>query len=171
MRGAIAIAVNGIPIFIALNNRGEDAYLIGELDQWGGHCGKADDYHYHVAPLSLEEQVGLKPIAFSLDGFAVYGEKEPDGSKMEVLDSCHGHVIANATYHYHGTKTYPYVIGAMRGEVKMDDIKLATENQIIPQAFTSPLRPPTRPLRGAMITDFKKLAENSYVLTYEINGK
>lgn len=43
MKGAVAIAVNGIPIFNALNNRGEDSFVIGELDQWGGHCGRADD--------------------------------------------------------------------------------------------------------------------------------
>ena len=37
LRGAIAVAVNGVPIFNALNNRGEDAYLAGELDDFGGH--------------------------------------------------------------------------------------------------------------------------------------
>ena len=36
LRGAIALAVNGIPIFNPLNNRGEDAYAIGELDDYGG---------------------------------------------------------------------------------------------------------------------------------------
>jgi hypothetical protein len=41
LRGAIAIAVNGVPIFNALNNRGDDALLAGELDNWGGHCGRA----------------------------------------------------------------------------------------------------------------------------------
>ena len=44
MRGAIALAANGIPIFNALNNRGDDAKAFGELDNFGGHCGKADDY-------------------------------------------------------------------------------------------------------------------------------
>lgn len=34
LRGAIAIAVNGVPIFNALNNRGDDALLAGELDNW-----------------------------------------------------------------------------------------------------------------------------------------
>ena len=80
MKGAVAIAVNGIPIFNALNNRGEDSYLIGELDNWGGHCGRGDDYHYHAAPLHLSTVNGLKPIAFAVDGFPVYGVKEPDGS-------------------------------------------------------------------------------------------
>ena len=36
-RGAIAIAINGVPIFNVLNNRGENAYEKGELDNWGGH--------------------------------------------------------------------------------------------------------------------------------------
>ena len=48
LSGAIALAVNGMPIFNALNNRGDDAYLAGELDDWGGHAGRADDYHYHM---------------------------------------------------------------------------------------------------------------------------
>jgi hypothetical protein len=84
MRGAIALAVNGVPIFNALNNRGEDAYLAGELDRWGGHCGRGDDYHYHTAPVHLEKIVGQgKPIAFALDGFPIFGYTEPDGSPVK----------------------------------------------------------------------------------------
>ena len=82
-RGAIALAVNGVPIFNALNNRGDDAYLAGELDQWGGHSGRADDYHYHIAPTHLQEVVGAdQPIAYGLDGFPIYGLTEPDGSSV-----------------------------------------------------------------------------------------
>ncbi len=58
LRGAVALAVNGVPIFNPLNNRGDDANLFGELDQYGGHCGRGDDYHYHLAPVHLEKQVG-----------------------------------------------------------------------------------------------------------------
>lgn len=171
MRGAVAIAVNGVPIFNALNNRGEDAYAIGELDNWGGHCGRADDYHYHAAPLHLSKTSGLLPIAFCLDGFPVYGNLEPDGSKMKNLDSCNGHLGYNGTYHYHGTSTYPYVIGALRGKVKSDESKPAPENQITPQAFTKPIRPSTTQLRNAVITDFKSIAPNAYLLTYTIGNK
>jgi len=64
LRGAIAIAANGIPIFNALNNRGEDALLAGELDDFGGHCGQADDYHYHAAPLHLQKK--SVPLVLSL---------------------------------------------------------------------------------------------------------
>ena len=49
LRGAIALAANGVPIFNPQNNRGEIALEIGELDEWGGHCGRADDYHYHAS--------------------------------------------------------------------------------------------------------------------------
>lgn len=171
MKGAVAIAANGIPIFNALNNRGEDAHAIGELDNWGGHCGKGDDYHYHAAPLHLSSTSGLMPIAFGLDGFAVYGSKEPDGSNMQSLDSCHGHVYNNGVYHYHGTTTYPYVIGAMRGKVTIDPTTTAPENQILPQAFANPIRPPLTPLRGAVITDFTSPTATSHNLTYQIGSR
>jgi hypothetical protein len=171
MKGAIAVAVNGIPIFNALNNRGEDSYLIGELDNWGGHCGKGDDYHYHAAPMHLSTINGLKPIAFALDGFAVYGAKEPDGTNMASLDTCHGHVGTSGVYHYHGTKDYPYVVGAMKGKVTLDPSMPAPENQILPQAFTKPARPSTNPLKGAYITDFAAVGSNGYLLTYKIGTK
>ena len=171
MKGAVAVAVNGIPIFNALNNRGEDSYKIGELDTWGGHCGKADDYHYHAAPLHLSTVNGLKPIAFAVDGFPVYGVKEPDGSTMIELDSGHGHIFKNGIYHYHGTTDYPYVIGALKGKVTLDPATTAPENQVIPQAFTKPVRPATSPLNGAAITDFTAVGTNGYLLTYKIGSK
>ena len=171
MKGAVAVAVNGVPIFNALNNRGEDAYLIGELDNWGGHCGRADDYHYHAAPMHLSGKAGLKPIAFALDGFAVYGSKEPEGTTMEPLDICHGHTGKNGVYHYHGTSDYPYVIGAMKGTVSTDPLTPAPENQILPQAFAKAARPALTPLRDAVITDFKSTASNAYSLTYRIGSK
>jgi len=170
MKGAIALAVNGIPIFNALNNRGEDSFAIGELDQWGGHCGRADDYHYHAAPLHLSSISGLKPIAFALDGFPVYGQKEPDGSNMVPLDINHGHEWKD-TYHYHGTNDYPYVIGAMRGKVTIDPTTSAPENQVSPQAFASPIRPALSPLNGAIIDDFSSTSSNAYLLNYHIGSK
>ena len=165
-RGAIALAVNGVPIFNALNNRGDDAFLVGELDQWGGHAGRADDYHYHVAPLHLQTAVGIaKPIAWALDGFALYGETEPDGSAVGELDRYNGHVGADGRYHYHGTRTYPYINGGMRGRVTVKG------DQIEPQAATRPFRPAGEPLSGATITGFSSPAANAYQLDYTVGGK
>lgn len=164
--GAIALAVNGVPIFNALNNRGDDALLFGELDSWGGHCGKADDYHYHTAPLHLQNIVGAnKPIAYALDGFAIYGSLEPDGSAMKTLDSYNGHTGADGVYHYHGTTTYPYTCGAMRGNVTVQN------DQIIPQSRSTPIRPPYTPLNGAVITNCAAVGVNGYSLEYTLNGK
>ncbi len=165
MRGAIALAVNGVPIFNALNNRGEDAFLAGELDQWGGHCGRGDDYHYHRAPVHLEKIVGEgMPIAFALDGFPIYGYTEPDGSLPVKLDAFNGHFSQGGHYHYHASKKYPYINGGMRGKVQMQD------DQIIPQPRDAPVRPPMRPLRDAVITDYKVDATGA-VLTYKQHGR
>jgi len=161
-RGAIAIAVDGVPIFNALNNRGDDAYLAGELDQWGGHSGRADDYHYHVAPLHLEVQVGAgNPIAYALDGFAIYGSTEPDGTPLAALDEYNGHVGSDGVYHYHGTATYPYINGGLRGVVTAGD-------QVEPQPTTRPFRPAGEPLQGATITAFESPAPDTYLLQYSL---
>ena len=160
-RGAIALAANGVPIFNALNNRGDDAFLFGELDKWGGHAGRADDYHYHIAPLHLADKVGKdKPIAFALDGFPIYGETEPDGSRVRSLDEFNGHFDANGAYHYHGTRTYPYINGGLRGVITV------AGDQVEPQPTTRPFRPSLEPLRGATVTAFSSPQANSFVLGY-----
>lgn len=165
-RGAIALAVNGVPIFNALNNRGEDAFLAGELDHWGGHAGRGDDYHYHVAPLHLQQQAGPgQPIAFALDGFPIYGLAEPDGSPVTKLDEFNGHLDAAGRYHYHATKTYPYINGGLRGVVEVRG------GQVEPQPRDQPVRPAMPPLRGALVTGFKATGTNGYSLQYRLNAR
>jgi hypothetical protein len=148
LRGAIALAVNGIAIFNPYTNTGVDAFLDGQLDQYGGHCGRADDYHYHIAPNVLYSKVPLtSPVAFALDGFAIYGSKEPDGTAMKTLDANHGHYGSDGVYHYHSSSAAPYMIGNMVGVVTED-----ATLQIIPQAAAKGVRPALTPLKGATIT-------------------
>ncbi len=164
-RGAIALAVNGVPIFNALNNRSEDAYLIGELDEFGGHCGRADDYHYHAAPLHLHDIVGqANPIAYALDGFPIYGLVEPDGSPVAELDEYNGHIGPDGNYHYHGTTTYPYVNGGLVGVVDISD-------QVEPQPTTDEFRPAGEPLPGAEITAFTETGNSAYRLEYTLDNE
>ena len=165
-RGAIALAANGVPIFNALTNTGADAYLAGQLDDYGGHSGRADDYHYHIAPLHLVPTSGNMPIAFALDGYAVYGANEPDGTPMTTLDTNHGHFGTNGVYHYHGTMVYPYMIGNMVGRVTED-----TTSQIVPQSSASPVRPAQVPLGGAVITHCLQQGTNGYKLCYTLSGE
>ena len=165
LRGAIAIAVNGIPIFNALNNRGDDAYLAGELDDFGGHCGRADDYHYHVAPFHLQSIVGIKsPIAYALDGFPIYGEKEIDGKKVSNLDQFNGHFDSKKKYHYHGTQGFPYINGGFKGVVKEID------GQVDPQSVTKAFRPAGAPLKGAIITACEQLGGDRFLMRYSVDG-
>jgi len=165
LRGAIAVAANGIPIFNPQNNRGEVSAEIGELDQWGGHCGRADDYHYHAAPLHLQSVVGKgRPIAYALDGYPIYGLTEPDGSQPVGLDALNGHTTSALGYHYHASTKYPYVNGGFHGEVT------EAGGQVDPQPNASPLRPAGAPLRGAKITAFETVGNQSK-LTYEVNGE
>ncbi|MEY3959027.1 MAG: hypothetical protein RJA37_1630 [Verrucomicrobiota bacterium] len=172
LRGAIALAANGIPIFNALNNRGDDALAVGELDDFGGHCGRADDYHYHVAPLHLEKQVGKgKPLAMALDGYPIYGLNEPDGSAPTGLDAFNGHESKALGYHYHASKKYPYINGGFHGEVK------EIEGQVDPQPSARKVRQADeyfqeKAIPGALIKSFTvDAAGRNHALTYTLNGR
>lgn len=167
LRGAIALAANGVPIFNPQNNRGEISAEIGELDQWGGHCGRADDYHYHAAPLHLQMTVGEgRPIAYALDGYAILGLSEPDGAKPAGLDAFNGHSTPALGYHYHASTKYPYVNGGFHGVV------VERDGQVDPQPRAQPLRPALTPLRGAKITGFEGApGQGPAKLSYTVNGK
>ena len=166
LRGAIALAVNGIPIFNPQNNRGDVSYEIGELDEWGGHCGRADDYHYHVVPVHLEKRVGKdRPVAYALDGYPIYGYQDEQAPDFAPLDRLSGHQDQDGKYHYHATKTYPYVIGGFYGEV------VERDEQVDPQPRAQPVREYLPALRGAKITDFRTTGAGKYELKYEIEGR
>ncbi|MFM1804282.1 MAG: hypothetical protein RL136_1161 [Planctomycetota bacterium] len=190
MKGAVALAANGIPIFNALNNRGVDSFSIGELDEFGGHCGRADDYHYHAAPLAIEKVVGKgMPIAYALDGFPIYGLFDPKAKagddlacpcgSHEPLDEINGHFCevpkgegfggGTRSYHYHASTTYPYINGGLRGRVELSGP--GPENEVVPQAHANPIRPALQALRGARITGFEQTGEKAWSLTYEVAGK
>lgn len=158
LMGPIAIAVNGIPIFHSLTQSGKDAYAGGELDEWGGHCGRADDYHYHIAPAHLQALVGEgNPVAFGLDGYPIYLENP---AKDKPLDECHGYFDDQGNYRYVGNLKPPYTMAYFRGEADLES-----------RPRTRPLRPFLQPLRGAEITEFSGSLEEGYRLTYEIGGR
>ena len=175
LRGAIALAVNGVPIFNPLNNRGDDAFLVGELDEYGGHCGRGDDYHYHIAPVHLAEKTGKdKPIGYALDGYAIFGYQDENSADFLALDKLGGHMHigdghdedrhGSGDYHYHAQKTYPYLNGGFYGEVTQRG------GQVDPQPRAEPIRPALRPLRGAAIMGFGKTG-NRFKLEYDVAGE
>jgi hypothetical protein len=166
-RGAIALAVNGVPIFNPIKNDGRtDTLLAGELDQYGGHCGRGDDYHYHIGPIHLEKIVGKgKPIAYALDGYPLYGFTDENGNEPKDLDEFNGRMEKDG-YRYYSTKDYPYINGGMRGEVTV------REDQVDPQPRAYSPRAALTPLRGAKITGFDRDKRQGTVkVIYEQNGR
>ena len=165
-RGAIALAVNGVPIFNPIKNDGKtDTLKAGELDQWGGHCGRADDYHYHIAPVHLEKIVGVgKPIAVALDGYPIYGYNDPNGKPPTNLDWLNGHRGPDGQYHYHATRTFPYLNGGFYGKV------VERGGQVDPQPRSQGVRPSLRPLKGAKIVGFERPKPGSFIVRYEVFG-
>lgn len=166
-RGAIALAANGVPIFNPIKNDGRtDTFLAGELDEFGGHCGRADDYHYHIAPTHLQDKVGRGlPIAFALDGYPIYGFVDPDGSTPGDLDDFNGHRTAALGYHYHATRTYPYLNGGFHGQV------VERDGQVDPQPRAVGVRPALPPWRGARIAGFESREGGGYHLEVRVGEK
>ncbi len=125
--GPIGVAINGIPIFNPCVQNGNctaasgDTKGEGQLDICNGHAGRADDYHYHAAPLCLmagqsTNYWNTHPVGWLLDGFGVFGYNNADGSTPS-RDSCGGTTISGAqvpsgypyTYAYHVINTFPYI--------------------------------------------------------------
>lgn len=165
LKGALAVAVNGVPIFNVLNNRGENAFLIGELDDWGGHFGRGDDYHYHLVPTHLEEMVGSEsPLAYALDGYPVYGFTE------ESLDEAFGRTDSNGNYRYHASADAPYFMPYVKGVVTIDPASTAPEDQIFPQPIQNPVRPSDdfKPVNGASVNGITQTGTNAFSFEYEV---
>ncbi len=132
---ALAIAVNGVPIF-DYTGGGEmsqadlhhaqtqhDTLLTEQLDHCGGHAGRGDDYHYHVSPKCMIEQMENKGddaiLGWAFDGFPLYGNNNPDGTPISAntLDVCNGQPDDTYGYRYHTSADSPYIIQCLRGEV------------------------------------------------------
>ncbi len=184
-RGAVAIAANGIAIFNPKNNTGAVSYAIGELDAYGGHCGLADDYHYHIIPTHLQSAFGGvlsndKPVAWALDGYPIYGFVEPDGTARQTLDADGGHDIGSGWgYHYHaigtttvdgthpyGTPQSPYLMSNFHGTVVNFGGQVDGQPEVGPIRASGTGGYTAVPVSGASIIAFK----NPVALTTDGSG-
>ena len=115
--GAIGVAVNGVPIFDPFTQgpvnpkTGKRPHTLyqGELDVCGGHAGRGDDYHYHIAPICLIEELGetyiertKRPIGYAMDGYPIHalGWFDKANDVEDQLDECRGMVDENGQYFY-----------------------------------------------------------------------
>ena len=125
--GPIGVAINGVPIFNPCKQGGcqnGDTKVLGELDVCNGHAGRGDDYHYHAAPTCLmagqaASYWNTHPVGWALDGFAIFGYNNADGTLASRDSVCGGNTSAvsngPAGYSYHVTDASPYVLSCLRG--------------------------------------------------------
>lgn len=120
--GPMGMAVNGVPLFNQYAaGRSPLTSEIFSFDRYNGHPQQTGQYHYHLEPLWLTGRSGPSSlVGVMLDGFPVYGPREPNGSAPSGLDSCNGHIHVTADapggiYHYHTTTAVPYISGCFKG--------------------------------------------------------
>ncbi|MCK0118996.1 YHYH protein [Loktanella sp. F6476L] len=132
---ALGVAVNGVPIYdytgggemtdadLAHHQAQHDTLQTGQLDVCGGHAGRGDDYHYHVAPscmIAQMENAGPDAIiGWAFDGYPIYGDSNPDGSAIIAgsLDVCNGQMDDTFGYRYHTSPDAPYIVQCLMGVV------------------------------------------------------
>ena len=169
--GPVGIAVNGVPIFNPCKQGGcqsGDTKVLGELDICNGHAGRADDYHYHAAPVCLMADQPLSywdthPVGWALDGFAIFGYGDTNDRIASRDDICGGTTKptpnAPAGYAYHVTEISPYVLSCLRGTPSPD---LAGQS-----AKYSPMRqPPVKPFPVSDMTLSMDQADGYQVLEF-----
>ena len=94
----------------------------------------------------IQETLGTElPAAYALDGYAIYGLTERDGTSPGGLDPFNGHAAQFLGYHYHSTTDYPYLNGGYHGEV------VEFEGQVDPQPRIGP-----RPTGGGNPTRYEQ---------------
>jgi len=146
-----------VPIFNPCKQGGcqnGDTKVLGELDVCNGHAGRADDYHYHAAPTCLmagraSSYWDTHPIGWALDGFAIFGYNDPNGTVAVRDGVCGGNTgaVSNGPsgYSYHVTDASPYILSCFRGTPSPD---LAGQS-----AKYSPMRqPPVTPFAVSNMT-------------------
>ena len=115
-RSGLGLSVNGIRFFPPEPvDRITAFHNIAPLDPQGGHTGFGHEYHYHRAPSVMNNDKSGKIVGFALDGFAIRGPTESDGSKPRNLDGINGHEHDDLPYHYHVSDQWPYVVGGFKG--------------------------------------------------------
>jgi phosphatidylethanolamine-binding protein (PEBP) family uncharacterized protein len=169
--GPIGVAINGVPIFNPCKQGGcqnGDTKVLGELDACNGHAGRADDYHYHAAPTCLmagkpAAYWDTHPLGWALDGFAIYGYNNADGTVATRDSVCGGNTSAVTGsppgYSYHVTDASPYVLSCFSGTPSPD---LAGQG-----AKFSPIRqPPVTPFPVSAMTQTTDASDGYQVLQF-----
>ncbi|KGJ93979.1 YHYH protein [Colwellia psychrerythraea] len=181
---AVGVAINGVPIYdyssqgeldLYNYNADSDTYVTGQLDNCGGHAGRGDDYHYHVAPTcmitSMMNQGDDAIIGWGYDGYPLYGDNNPDSSEISEgdLDVCNGQIDDDFGYRYHTSTKPPYIIQCLVGEV--DTAILPRVAPLTEDSTNSGARANLTPPQGGVDNLTHSIADDgSRTMTYSYSG-
>ncbi|MEL6609414.1 MAG: YHYH protein [Pseudomonadota bacterium] len=168
---ALGVAVNGVPIYdytgggemtqddLAHYQARHDTLQTQQLDICGGHAGRGDDYHYHVAPTCMIAQMANQGpdaiIGWAFDGFPIYGDLNPDGTEIAAgdLDVCNGQPDPIYGYRYHTSAEAPYIVQCLMGVVAdFDDLPRVRPLSATSGGGAAPGRPPQGGVDGLVFT-------------------
>ena len=184
---ALGVAVNGVPIYdytgggemsqadLAHHQARHDTLQTGQLDRCGGHAGRGDDYHYHVAPTCMIAQMANAGpdaiIGWAFDGFPIYGDTNPDGSPIAtgVLDVCNGQEDARFGYRYHTSQEAPYIVQCLMGTVA--DFDRLPRVRPLSAASGGGAEPGRPPRGGVQNLVFTQNADGSRSMDYAYEGQ
>lgn len=120
--GDIGVTLNGVmlappaPVDAILGT-----YTIAAFDDCGGHVNPVEGYHYHAATgcteIGFQGDGHAAVLGYALDGYAVVGMTDEDGTEPDDLDACRGHSDEARGYHYHAASPGENMfIGCFSGE-------------------------------------------------------
>tara|TARA_R110001583_G_scaffold51161_4_gene159715 strand:- start:45 stop:2324 length:2280 start_codon:yes stop_codon:yes gene_type:complete len=180
---AVGVAVNGVPIYdyssqgeldVTQYDQSHDTLVLGQLDNCGGHAGRGDDYHYHVAPScmmdTMKNQSNDAIIGWAYDGYPLYGNLNPDGSKIETgqLDTCNAQTDETFGYRYHTSVTPPYIIQCLVGEVDTSKLPRVAPLSGDTEKIRADLKPPKGGVENLVYAENK---DGSRSMTYSYQGE
>ncbi len=138
--GMIGFAVNGVAIYNALDEAGDDAVAHETQDSCDAHPQSIGQYHYHGPSPCMPNVNTSNLVGYALDGFGIYGEKDMTTGNIlhdTDLDACHGvtsTIMWNgkqvSMYHYVMTEEYPYTLGCFKGTPVSTDLTAGQMNEI-----------------------------------------
>lgn len=184
---ALGVAVNGVPIYdytgggemseadLAHHQARHDTLQTKQLDVCGGHAGRGDDYHYHVKPTCMIDQMvnagDAAVIGWAFDGFPIYGDNNPDGSVISEgdLDVCNGQIDDTYGYRYHTSDQAPYIVQCLMGAVaKFDGLPRVRPLTSADGGGAAPGRPPRGGVENLVFTEN---SDGSRSMDYSYEGE
>jgi len=155
-RGAIAMAVNGVPAYGPQEGNGSNAVEpsagspIQDAKFWYGHADMQKAWHFHNPYMGANGADSDTLLGYAFDGFPIYGPL----SDSSNLDACNG-IEINGKYQYHVVATnevneginycngnnaannWNYILGCYRGSISTTQVTSSTSFNIPSDCTTS----------------------------------